>query len=158
MRRRTVLAGVASLAALGGCSRVFGSDAVRVRVMRADDERVQNAEAHCTLSESFVADNPILERLLEAARDAPTGEWVTTGADRETGEVLLAAVEQHCDQQDGVSDERSESEARRGAKSFETAKPFRDDERREASFEPRIDGVYHFDGEAFVVNVETNVS
>lgn len=119
MRRRTVLAGVASLATLGGCSRVFGSDAVRVRVMRAGDERVESANAHCTLSESFVADNPVLERLLEAARRAPVGEWVSTGTDRETGEVLLTAVERHCDQQDAV---------------------------------------YRFDGEAFVVNVQTNTS
>jgi hypothetical protein len=114
MRRRTVLGSVASLAALGGCSRVFGSDQVRVRVMR-----VESAGGQCTLSEPFVADNPVLERLLESAWNAPTGEWVTTGTDRETGEVLLAAIEDHCDQQDGV---------------------------------------YHYDGESFRVDVQTNTS
>ncbi|WP_232686527.1 hypothetical protein [Halobacterium zhouii] len=103
MRRRTVLSGAAgALAGLAGCSRVLGSDSMRVRVMRASDERAQNADAHCSLSESFVANHSVLERLLDAARDAPTGAWVSTGVDRDIARRLRSALDRHCDRPDPV--------------------------------------------------------
>lgn len=68
--------------------------------MRA--EAPQEATAHCDLSESFVTDHPVLERVLESAQTAPAGEWVVVGTDRETGDQLLADLRSHCDDPGGV--------------------------------------------------------
>lgn len=115
MRRRSVLLGIATLAAGSGCSRVVGEDPVEVRVMRA--EAPGEATAHCDLSASFVTDHPVLERVLESAATAPEGEWVVAGTDVETGDQLLADLRSHCDDPGGV---------------------------------------YHYEGDAYRVRVQTN--
>ena len=117
MRRRTVLAAIGALAAGSGCSRVLGDDPVRVRVKRAAESRAENADTHCGIEESFVVDHPVLERVLASAKTAPVGEWVTSGTNRKTGELIVSDLEEHCE---------------------------------------RVGGVYHYDGETFVVSVEWN--
>ncbi|WP_232703203.1 hypothetical protein [Halobacterium wangiae] len=97
MRRRTVLAAVGVFALGSGCSWVLADDAVRVRVMRAPEDRVEDADAHCGLGESFVVDHPVLERVLTSAKTAPAGEWVTTGTNRKTGELIVSDLREHCD-------------------------------------------------------------
>jgi hypothetical protein len=117
MRRRAVLAGVGALATLGGCSRLLREDPIDVRVMRVAGDDAEDAAANCRVTQSFVQSHPVLERVLESARNAPTGEWVTAGTDRSTGETLVADLHDHCDSPGGV---------------------------------------YHFDGQAYRVRVETN--
>lgn len=117
MRRRAVLAAVGALAVGSGCSRVLGEDPVRVRVMRASESRAENADTHCGLAKSFVVDHPVLERVLTSAKTAPVGEWVTTGTNRKTGELIVSDLGEHCE---------------------------------------RMDGVYHYGDETFVVSVERN--
>ncbi|MCD2202969.1 hypothetical protein [Halobacterium sp. KA-6] len=102
MRRRAVLAAVAALAAGSGCSRVVGEDPVEVRVRRASEAAVENADVHCPLSAPFVEAHPALERVLTSATTAPDGEWVVTDVDRETGEALAADLRKRCGQVDAV--------------------------------------------------------
>jgi hypothetical protein len=96
MRRRSVLAAVAALAAGSGCARVLGEDPIEVRVLRASGERADGGDERCVLSVAFVESHPVLERLLSSAETAPAGEWVTSGVDRETGERLAADLREHC--------------------------------------------------------------
>ncbi|CQH61576.1 uncharacterized protein HHUB_3488 [Halobacterium hubeiense] len=98
MRRRTVLAAVAALAAGSGCSRVVGDDPVEVRVRRAGEAAVENADVYCPLSATFLEAHPALERVLSSATTAPDGEWVVTDVDRETGEALRADLRERCGQ------------------------------------------------------------
>lgn len=100
MRRRSVLLGIAALAAGSGCARVVGEDPIEVRVMRS--EAPGEADAHCDLSESFVAEHPVLDRVLESAATAPEGEWVVAGTDEETGEQLQADLHDYCGNPGGV--------------------------------------------------------
>ncbi|MFC3477673.1 hypothetical protein [Halobacterium litoreum] len=102
MRRRRVLASVAALAAGSGCARVLGSDPVRVRVMRAPEDRADGETRHCALEADFVADHPVLERVLDSASTAPRGEWVTTGTARDVGDSLAADLRAHCDNPGGL--------------------------------------------------------
>ncbi|MFB6072133.1 MAG: hypothetical protein ABEJ88_04105 [Halobacterium sp.] len=97
MRRRTVLAGVAALAAGSGCARAVGSDPVTVRVKRPTEDRLAGADERCVLRSSFVEDHPVLERVLSSAKTAPRGEWVTTGTSRKVGEALAADLRSHCE-------------------------------------------------------------
>jgi len=102
MRRRRVLASVAALAAGSGCARVLGSDPVKVRVMRAPEDRRENATRHCALEADFVASHSVLERVLDSASTAPRGEWVTAGASRDVGEALAADLRDHCEHPGGL--------------------------------------------------------
>ncbi|GAA0261578.1 hypothetical protein [Halobacterium noricense] len=102
MRRRTVLAAVAALAAGSGCSRMVVEDPVEVRVRRASEAAVENADTHCPLSAPFVEVHPALERVLSSATTAPDGEWVVTDVDRETGEALAADLRKRCRQVDAI--------------------------------------------------------
>lgn len=117
MRRRTVLAAVGALATGSGCARVLGTDPIRVRVMRAPDDRVENATRHCTLDVEFVENHPVLERVVSSSTTAPRGEWVTAGTELDVGKALAADLREHCEE---------------------------------------VGGIYHFDGERFVVRVEKN--
>jgi hypothetical protein len=100
MRRRSVLLVVGALAAGSGCSRVVGEDPVEVRVKRP--ETPHEADAICDLSDSFVAQHPVLDRVLESAATAPEGEWVVAGTDQETGEQLQADLHTYCEEPGGV--------------------------------------------------------
>ena len=102
MRRRTVLAAIGAFAVGSGCSQVLGDKPVRVRVKRAAESRVENADTHCGIAESFVVDHPVLERVLVSAKTAPVGEWVTAGTNRKTGELIVSDLEEYCERVGGV--------------------------------------------------------
>ena len=102
MRRRTVLAGVAGLASTAGCFRLVVDETVRVRAKRPPEGYAADAERHCALGASFVADHPTLERVATAAADAPRDEWVTEDVDVETGRALAEALHEHCSAVGGV--------------------------------------------------------
>lgn len=102
MRRRSVLAAVAGLAAGSGCLQVVGSNPVEIRVRRAGEAAVEDADTHCPLSAPFVEAHPALQRVLTSATTAPEGEWVVTDVDRETGEALAADLRKRCGQVDAV--------------------------------------------------------
>lgn len=75
---------------------------MEVRVRRASEAAVENADIHCPLSAAFVEAHPALERVLSSATTAPDGEWVVTDVDRETGEALAADLRKRCGQIDAV--------------------------------------------------------
>jgi hypothetical protein len=104
MHRRRALGALASgaLAATAGCLGFLSGESVRVRVKRPPEDRAAAAERHCAVEQSFVADHPVLERVLDAAATAPREEWVSTDIDRETGETLAADLRDHCEAVGGV--------------------------------------------------------
>jgi hypothetical protein len=104
MHRRRALGALAStaLAATTGCLGLLSGESVQVRVKRPPEDRAASAERHCIIERSFVTDHDVLERVLDAAADAPREEWVSTDIDRETGETLAADLRQHCDAVGGV--------------------------------------------------------
>lgn len=59
-------------------------------------EASANASDTCRLSDSFVQNHSVLDRVIESAKTAPRGEWVVAGTDRETGRALLADLRAHC--------------------------------------------------------------
>jgi hypothetical protein len=102
MRRRAVLASVAGLASSAGCFRLVADEIVRVRAKRPPEGVAADAERHCALGASFVADHPTLERVTAAAADAPREEWVTEEVEPEDGRALAAALHEHCSAVGGV--------------------------------------------------------
>lgn len=73
-----------------------------MRAKRPPEGYASHAERHCTLGAGFVADHPTLERVAEAAADAPRDEWVTEDVDPETGRALADALHDHCRAVGGV--------------------------------------------------------
>lgn len=67
--------------------------------MRPEDDTDATA---CGLSESFVRDHAVLERVLESATTAPEGEWVVADTDRQTARQLLDDLRAHCGEATGV--------------------------------------------------------
>lgn len=89
---------------------------MRVRAMRASEDRATAADAHCTLSPAFVENHAVLERVLSSAVNAPAGKWVTADTDQDTARELATDLGAHCEE---------------------------------------AGGIYNFDGDAFVVSVQT---
>jgi hypothetical protein len=104
MHRRRALGALAAAAvgATAGCLGFLGEESVQVRVMRPSEGHAANAERHCVVESSFVADHPVLERVLDAAANAPRKEWVSTDVDRSAGESLAADLRAHCEAVGGV--------------------------------------------------------
>lgn len=115
MKRRALLGGVTgALAATAGCLDAVpllgGGAPLKLRTMRVDPKPegagpanvTEPTDVTCELSAEFVADHPELERMLDEARDAETGEMRTTGISRETGDDLVMDLESYCERTGGL--------------------------------------------------------
>lgn len=115
MKRRALLGGATgALAATAGCLDAVpllgGGAPLKLRTIRvdpepagADPENVTGpTDVTCELSGEFVADHPELERMLDEARDAETGEMRATGISREIGDDLVMDLEAYCERTGGI--------------------------------------------------------